>query len=93
MPMAKVAVVKVACAVPSSEPVPKVVAPSRKVTVPDGVPTAGDVATTKAVKVTIWPQTAGCDEPLIAVVVAPLLTTWAEAESVPVLLVKLLEPL
>jgi hypothetical protein len=91
--MASVDVENVAWAVPSSVPVPRVVAPSKKVTVPLAVPIAGGVAATVAVKVTVCPQSAGCDELLIAVVVDPLLTICGEAESVPVLVVKLVDPL
>lgn len=59
LPIARVDVVNVALPEPLSVPVPSVVAPSRKVTVPLAVPIAGGVATTLAVSVTVCPQTAG----------------------------------
>jgi hypothetical protein len=42
-------------------PVPRVVVPSRKVTVPVGVPVAGATAVTVAVKVTDWPSEDGLE--------------------------------
>ena len=48
--------------------------PSLKVTVPVGVPAAGAVAVTVAVKVTLCPDTEGLTDELSAVVVPPLLT-------------------
>ena len=42
---------------PLSAPVPRVVAPSEKVTVPVGVPLPGALALTVSVKVTAWPET------------------------------------
>lgn len=42
-----------------SVPVPRVVAPSLKVTVPAGVPAPGATADTVAVNVTDWPKTEG----------------------------------
>src|SRR5215217_1681587 len=60
------AVVSVACALPLSAPVPRVVAPSMKVTVPVGVPGVVDV--TVAVKVTDCPTTEGL-RPDVTVVV------------------------
>ena len=62
---------------PVSVPVPKVVAPSLKVTVPDGVPLPGATAVTFAVNVTDWPNTDGLADELIAVVVLALLTVSA----------------
>ena len=47
---------------PLRVPVPKVVAPSLKVTVPEGVPTPGETAATVAVKMTGWPDTEGLGE-------------------------------
>ena len=44
---------------PLSVPVPSVAVPSRKVTVPVGVPAPGAFALTVAVKVTLWPNTEG----------------------------------
>ena len=71
---AKVEVVKVAWP-PLTVPVPIVVAPSRKVTVPPGEPAPGLTGVTVAVSVTLWPNTdevAG--DVLEAVVVLALLT-------------------
>src|ERR1051326_6871402 len=48
-------------------PVPRVVAPSLKVTVPVGVPLPGAVAVTVAVNVTDWPETEGLAEEARAV--------------------------
>jgi hypothetical protein len=47
-----------------------------KVTVPLGVPDAGAVGLTAAVKVTLWPNLDGLAEELTAVVVAPCWTVW-----------------
>ena len=67
---------------PLNVPVPTGLPPSRKVTVPVGVPVAGATGDTVAEKVTDWPKTEGfCDE-VTAVVVFPL-TTVTLAEAVP----------
>jgi hypothetical protein len=59
---------------PLNAPVPKVVAPSLKVTDPVGVPLPGETAETVAVNVTDWPDTeVFCDEET-AIVVFALLT-------------------
>src|SRR5262249_59299478 len=68
-PRARAEVVNVALP-PESVPVPNVVAPSLKVTVPVGVPAPGAVALTVAVKVTPWPDTEGLSEEVTAVVSA-----------------------
>jgi hypothetical protein len=66
-------VVKVAW-VPDNVPVPMAVPPSRKVTVPVGVP---PVDVTVAVNVTDWPITDGFGEEVTVVVVSALFTvTW-----------------
>jgi hypothetical protein len=65
-------VVSVACPAPFSAPVPSVVAPSRNVTVPVGVPDAGDV--TVAVKVAVWPTLLGFGVDVSAVLVDALAT-------------------
>ncbi len=44
---------------PLSVPVPRVVLPSRKVTLPVGVPAPGATALTVAVRVTFWPVIPG----------------------------------
>jgi len=59
---------------PESVPVPRVVAPSRKVTVPDGVPAPGANAATVAVKVTLCPEDDGFRDEATVVVVLALLT-------------------
>src|SRR2546428_11161553 len=58
-------------------PVPSVVEPSLKVTVPVGLAAAalpGELTLTVAVKVTDWPETEGLAEGTTVVVVAALLT-------------------
>lgn len=60
-------VVKVACPDPLSVPVPSVVFPSTKVTVPAGVPVAGDTALTVAMKVTDCPYSDGLVEEVTVV--------------------------
>jgi len=67
---------------PLKVPVPRVVAPSLKVTVPVGVPEPGDAAATVAVKVTDWPNVLGFTLEVTAVVVPALLTTWDSALEV-----------
>ena len=59
-----------------SVPVPSVVEPSLKVTVPPGMPPPGDAAVTVAVKVTACPTVDGLTEEVRAVAVFALLTTW-----------------
>jgi len=62
--------------------VPRVVAPSAKVTVPVGVPLLGAVAVTLAVNVTVCPEVEGFKEEVnVSVVLAcPTLTTAAVTE-------------
>ena len=55
-------VLNVATPEPFSVPVPRVVEPSRNVTVPVGVPEPGALAVTVAVNVTDWPNTEGLAE-------------------------------
>ena len=62
-------------------PVPMVVEPFLKVTVPVAVPAPGAVAATVAVKVTDSPKTEGVVEASVVVVLA-LSTTWLTAELV-----------
>src|SRR5437868_11647148 len=71
-----------------SVPVPKVAAPSLKVTVPVGVPEPGALAVTVAVNVTDWPKTdgAGAVEDTTVVVVDVRSTSWF---VVPLLVAKL----
>jgi hypothetical protein len=68
-----VLVVKVAVP-PDSVPVPRVVVPSRNVTVPLGLLAPGAVTVTVAVKVTLCPKTDGLTDDATVVVVLALLT-------------------
>ena len=52
-----------------SVPVPRIVEPSSKVTVPVGMPAPGALALTVAVKVTDWPNTEGVTEEITVDVV------------------------
>ena len=58
----------------SSAALPKLVAPSKKVTVPLGVPAAGATATTVAVRVMACPDTDGLTDVMNAVAVDPAFT-------------------
>src|SRR5437588_724679 len=58
----------------SSAPLPRLVAPSKKVTVPVGIPAAGATATTVAVKVMACPDTDGLTDVTNAVAVDPAFT-------------------
>jgi len=78
-PTAREAVVSVAMPEESSVPVPRLVAPSRNVTVPVGMPT-GEL--TVAVKVTDWPKVDGFAEDTRTVVVAGLSTVNVAALEV-----------
>jgi hypothetical protein len=71
VPVVRADVLKVAAPLPLSVPVPRVVAPSLKVTVPVGVPA---LHATVAVKVTAWPTGDGVSDELTVVVVAVWLT-------------------
>ncbi len=71
LPTARLEVAKVATPLALSVPVPSVVAPSLKVTVPVGVPPA---PVTVAVKVTDWPKVEGLADEPSAVVVSALAT-------------------
>jgi hypothetical protein len=70
-----------------------VVLPSKKFTVPVGVPVPGATAATVAVKVTVWPNNDGLAAEVRVVVVDAGLTTWGEAKSLPVDAWKLVSPL
>ena len=76
VPTARAEVVKAVAPVESSVPVPRLVAPSRNVTAPVGVP---EVALTVAVNLTACPNTAGFLED-VTDVVAPAVFTAKEAE-------------
>jgi len=69
---------------------PIVVVPSRKFTVPAGLPAPGAVTVTVAVKVTLCPKTDGFAEDARVVLVLALFTTWLTAALV--LVTKLLSP-
>src|ERR1043166_3123441 len=68
-----------------SVPVPSVLVPSWKVTVPVGVPPPGDTGLTVAVNVTGWPKTVGVREVVTAMVVSAWLTVWVSTPEVLVL--------
>jgi hypothetical protein len=70
--------------------VPRVEAPSRKVTVPVGVPTPGETALTVAVNVTAWPDADGFTDEVTVVELLALLTVWVRAADV--LLLKFVSP-
>ena len=76
---------------PLSVPVPRVVEPSRKLTVPVGVPLPGATASTVAVKVTDSPKTEGFAYEVTLLVVAAWLTVCVRGPEV--LLRKLPSPL
>jgi hypothetical protein len=80
-----VVVLKVATPEPFSVPVPRVAAPSLKVTAPVGVPVAGNTAATVAVNVTDCPNTVGVPDVETEVVVFALLTVCVRAADVLVL--------
>ena len=56
LPTDKVVVLKVATPEAFSVPVPRTVVPSLNETVPEGVPTPGELAVTVPVNVTDWPK-------------------------------------
>jgi hypothetical protein len=58
-----------------NEQLPITAAPSRKLTVPVGLPAPGAVIVTVAVKVTLCPKTDGFEEDVRLVLVLALLTT------------------
>jgi hypothetical protein len=62
-------------AVAERAPLPITAVPSRKLTVPVGVPEPGATTATVAVKVTDWPKTDGLTDDVRPVVVLALLTT------------------
>jgi len=76
---------------PFRAPVPNVVVPSLKVTVPVGVPVPGKVTLDVAVKVTDWPNTDGLAEEATVVVVETWFTVWVKFAEV--LVLKLASPL
>ena len=72
-PTDNVEVVKVAMP-PDTAPVPRVVTPSKNVTVPDGLPAPGATTATVAVNVTLCPEIDGFSDEAIVVVVLALFT-------------------
>src|SRR5690242_7628405 len=73
-------------------PLPSLVAPSLKVTLPVGAPALGGAAATVAVKVTVWPAVAGFAAEVSLAVTAALLTVCVTGEAA-LLVVKLESPL
>ncbi len=69
-PTVNALVANVAWPVASRLPLPRVLVPSRNVTVPVGVPVPGGFTVTVAVKVTDWPKTDGLTDDVSVVVVA-----------------------
>ena len=69
-------------AVADRVPLPMTVVPSRKLTVPAGVPAPGLTTAIVAVKVVDCPKTDGLTDEVRLVVVLALLTTWDTAELV-----------
>jgi hypothetical protein len=78
LPASRLDVEKVAVP-PFSVPVPSVVDPSLKVTLPVGAPAPGVLTLTFAVNVTLWPYTDGLIEADKFVVVAAGFTVWLKA--------------
>lgn len=77
----KVVVLKVAClVVVFTEPVPSVVVPSLKVTVPPGAPLKAGVMV--AVNVTAWPFFDGFSDEVSFVVVFAFFTVWVKFAEV-----------
>ncbi len=70
-------------------PVPSVVVPSLKVTVPVGTAVPGALATTVAVKVTDWPGFDGLSEEVTELVVESLFTVWVSVDDTLVLKLEL----
>ena len=64
-------------------PIPKVVVPSVKVTLPVGIPEPGATAVTVAVNVTSWPAAEGLADDITAVLVDAWLTVWVAVDEVP----------
>ena len=67
---------------PASVPVPILLPPSKKVTVPDGVPDPGEAAETVAVKVTLWPNVDGLTDDTMPVEVFALATVIDAGDEV-----------
>src|ERR1051325_8088789 len=80
-PTERVLMGKVAWPEPSRNCKPRLVTPSKRETVPLGVPLPGAAAVTVAVKVTEWPKTTGLVEEVTVVVVLARLTVWVRGEA------------
>jgi hypothetical protein len=89
LPLVRVEVEKLATPF-ARAPIPRAAAPSRKVTVPVGVPIAGATAETVAVKVTDWPSDDGFLLEASPTDVLPFWMTWVR--TLEVAAVKLLSP-
>jgi hypothetical protein len=85
-------VANVATPDPFSVPVPRVVVLSLKVTVPVGVPLAGELTVTVAVNVTVCDAADGFADEVTTVIVFAWLTTCDSGEAALSLPVKLLTP-
>ena len=66
-----------------------VLVPSLKVTVPVGTAVPGALATTVAVKVTVWPCFDGLSEDVTELVVESLFTVWVRVDEALVLKLEL----
>jgi hypothetical protein len=66
-----------------------VLVPSLKVTVPVGTAVPGALATTVAVKVTVWPWVDGLSEEVTELVVESLFTVWVRVDEALVLKLEL----
>ena len=64
-------------------PIPNVVVPSAKVTLPVGIPAPGATAVTVAVNVTSWPALEGLADDITVVLVDAWLTVWVAVDEVP----------
>jgi hypothetical protein len=64
-----------------SVPVPSAVAPSKKLTVPLGIPDPGLLAVTVAVSVIAWPKTGVVSEEMTEVVVLAAATVWSSTDE------------
>jgi len=77
VPAVSAEVANVAAPPPFRDPAPSTVAPSKKVTVPVGVPVPGAITVTVAVKFTVPPATEGFTSALSTVAVEACMTVKA----------------
>ena len=80
-PVVSAGMVKDACPL-TRFAVPRLVSPSKKVTVPVGAPDPGAVAVTVAVATTGWPKTLGFGEAFIATVATSRFTICVSGDEV-----------